>query len=227
MPDHPDHDHDPGRPVPRADEEWDGWYADRDQVWSGEPNGSLVAEIAAQPPGRALDVGCGEGADAVWLAQRGWQVTALDVSQVALDRGRTAAAAAGVEVAWVHSGLADAPVPSASFDLVTMHYPAVPRTRGADAVVTLLRAVAPGGTLLVVYHADFDEEQARAHGFDPADYLALDDIRAGLDDAWTIEVDERRERKVAASSPGAHHTHDLVLRAMRRRSAPDRADDAS
>jgi hypothetical protein len=62
-----------------------------------------------------------------------------------------------------------------------------------------------------------DEEQARAHGFDPAEYLALADIRAGLDDAWDVETDERRARKVAASSAGAHHTQDLVLRARRRR----------
>jgi SAM-dependent methyltransferase len=210
------HDHDPGRTVPRAAEEWDGWYADRDRVWSGEPNGSLVAETSTQPPGRALDVGCGEGADAVWLAQRGWQVTALDVSQVALDRARTAADAAGVEVDWVHAGLVHAPLPRASFDLVTTHYPAVPRPPGAEAVDALLGAVAPGGTLLVVFHADMDEEQAREHGFDPADYLALDDIRAGLDDAWDVEMDERRARSVAACSAGAHHSEDLVLRARRR-----------
>jgi SAM-dependent methyltransferase len=216
MPAH-DHDHSTGRTVPRAAEDWDGWYADRDQVWSGEPNGSLVAEISAETPGRALDVGCGEGADAVWLAQRGWQVTALDVSQVALDRARTAAGVAGVEVDWVHAGLAEAPLPRASFDLVTTHYPAVPRARGAEAVDALLGAVAPGGTLLVVYHADMDEEQARAHGFDLADYLAVEDIRAALDEAWDVEIDERRARNVASGSAGAHHSHDLVLRASRRR----------
>ena len=68
--------------------EWDAMYAERDAVWSGEPNPHLVAEVAALTPGTALDVGCGEGADAVWLARQGWAVTAVDVSQVALERAR-------------------------------------------------------------------------------------------------------------------------------------------
>ena len=67
-------------------EEWDARYAEADRVWSGNPNGALVAEVAGLLPGRALDVGCGEGADAVWLAGRGWDVTALDVSKIAIDR---------------------------------------------------------------------------------------------------------------------------------------------
>jgi len=73
--------------------EWDRRYADREQLWSGQPNGALVAEVASLMPGRLLDVGCGEGADAVWLARRGWDVTALDVTGVALERARVVEAA--------------------------------------------------------------------------------------------------------------------------------------
>jgi SAM-dependent methyltransferase len=116
--------------------EWDTRYSRAGRVWSGRPNGSLVAEIAGLEPGRALDVGCGEGADAVWLARQGWQVTALDVSQVAIERGRRAAAAAGVEIEWVHASLAEAGLEAGSFDLVSALPGAPPdsgQRRGARA----------------------------------------------------------------------------------------------
>lgn len=79
-------------------EEWDRWYASMEQLWSGLPNAALVSEVAGLAPGRALDVGCGEGADAVWLARQGWTVTALDVSRVALDRAAVYAREADVRV---------------------------------------------------------------------------------------------------------------------------------
>ena len=82
------------------------------------------------------------------------------------------------------------------------------------AVVALLAAVAPGGTLLVVHHADIDPEEAKARGFDPADYVAPADVAALLDDGWRVEVDEKRSRDITGGA-GAHHTHDLVLRARR------------
>jgi SAM-dependent methyltransferase len=195
---------------------WDERYSEAEQVWSGEPNGALVAEVADLPPGRALDVGCGEGADAVWLALRGWQVTALDVSVVALDRARAAAAARGAEVRWLHAGLLDAALPAGEFTLVSAQYPALLKTPGQDAERALLAAVAPGGTLLVVHHDGFDSEEAKAHGFDPADYVAPGDVAALLRDDWQAGPLERRQRSVTGGA-GAHHTHDLVLRAVRLR----------
>ncbi|MDX6619829.1 MAG: hypothetical protein QOK36_2215 [Gaiellales bacterium] len=196
--------------------EWDSRYARADRVWSGRPNGSLIVEAPGLDPGSALDVGCGEGADAVWLAQRGWQVTALDVSQVALERGRRAAEAAGVQIEWVHAGLVDARLPPGSFDLVSVHYPALRRTPGDDAVHALLEAVAPGGTLLVVHHADVDRAQSLEHGFDPDDYVGSDDVASALGAGWEVQVQERRPRDVPEGGGGGHHTHDLVLRARRR-----------
>ncbi len=98
-----------GDPEVRA--EWDNRYADRQRLWSGRPNGALVAEVAGLPRGRVLDVGCGEGADAVWLARGGWEVTALEVSGVALERAAGHARDAGVTVRWVHAGLAEAALP--------------------------------------------------------------------------------------------------------------------
>ncbi len=198
------------------DREWDARYGREDRVWSGRPNGSLVAEVHDLEPGSALDAGCGEGADAVWLAERGWQVTALDVSRVALARGREAAEAAGVEVDWLHAGLVEAALPDGSFALVSAHYPALRRTPGDDAVRALLAAVAPGGTLLVVHHADVDRGHSLARGFDPDDYVSSGDVAAALGDGWEVQVQERRPRNVPESGGGGHHTHDLVLRARRR-----------
>ncbi len=194
--------------------EWDERYASAEQVWSGRPNGALVAEVAGLRPGRALDVGCGEGADVVWLAQQGWDVTGLDVSQVALDRAAMHARQAGASVRWVHADLVQAQLPAGAFDLVSAQYPALLRTPGDDAQRALLAAVAPGGTLLVVHHADIDPEEAKARGFDPADYVGPADVAALLDDGWRVEVDEKRSRDITGGA-GAHHTHDLVLRARR------------
>jgi SAM-dependent methyltransferase len=197
--------------------DWDERYRANTQIWSGRPNGALVTEVGGEAPGRALDVGCGEGADAVWLAQRGWQVTALDVSKVALDRAKAAALAADVEVRWLHAGLIEARLPEASFDLVSAQYPALLRTPGDEAVTALFAAVAPGGTLLFVHHADMDHEHEGDHDFDPADYIGVEDVRkAALTVGWKVHVDERRPRSVSGGG-GAHHIEDLVLRLTRRR----------
>jgi SAM-dependent methyltransferase len=196
--------------------DWDERYAESGQVWSGRPNGALVTETEDLSPGRALDVGCGEGADAVWLALRGWEVTGLDVSRVALGRAEAAAADAGVSVRWLAAGLLEAELEPGGFDLVSVQYPALRRTTHHDAERALLAAVAPGGTLLVVLHADVDAEQSREHGFDPGDYVGRDEVVAVLDDSWRVETDERRPRTVDGGS-GAQHTHDLVLTARRLR----------
>ena len=194
---------------------WDERYSSAEQVWSGEPNGALVREAAGLPPGLALDVGCGEGADAVWLAGHGWDVTALDVSEVALERAARHAGQARVPVRWVHAGLTEAPLPPGTFGLVSAQYPALLRTVNHDAERALLAAVAPGGTLLVVHHhPPIDAEQARAHGLDPDDYVTPGDVAALLDGRWRVEVNEIRARSVTAGA-GSHHTHDLVLRARR------------
>jgi 2-polyprenyl-3-methyl-5-hydroxy-6-metoxy-1,4-benzoquinol methylase len=130
---------------------WDARYSERGGArWSGRPNGRLLAEVASLPPGRALDVGCGEGADAIWLARNGWTVIAADISEVAVTRAREAAELAGAVVEWVRGDALRTAFPAGSFDLVLMQYPALPKAAGEAAVRALLDTVRPGGLLLAV-----------------------------------------------------------------------------
>ena len=184
-------------------------------MWSGRPNGRLRAEIADLTPGRALDVGCGEGADAIWLAQRGWTVTAIDISAVAIARAREAAGRAGVEVQWVCGDALQLDLPARSFDLVSLQYPALPKREGDRAMAVLLDTVRVGGVLLAVYH-DLDDshrEHMKARGEDPADFVDAADLRRLLRDDFTIELDAVEPR--VDPPPGTPHIGDVVLRACR------------
>ncbi|MFE5492645.1 SAM-dependent methyltransferase [Streptomyces virginiae] len=162
--DHPTHEHQHAHenaaengngPVPGGEEFWDGRYSESTRIWSGKPNSLLVREAQDLAPGRALDLGCGEGADTVWLAGRGWRVTATDISKVALGRAAEHAAEAGVAdlVDWQRHDFAQS-FPEGEFDLVSacfLHsYGEFPRERILRRAAA---AVAPGGTLLVVGHA--------------------------------------------------------------------------
>ena len=194
---------------------WDERYGAVEQFWSGRPNDVLVAEVSGVAPGRALDVGCGEGADAIWLAEQGWQVTGVDVSQVALDRAGAAGRHAGVDVQWVCADVTVAPPTVSGYDLVSVHYPALRHSPDHAAIDALVDAVAPRGTLLVVGHYPLDPEFFRTRGFDPADFVQPGDVAASLDDSWTIEADAPRPR-TSPPPPGTPFTHDYVLRARRR-----------
>ena len=207
---------------------WDELYSGRDQLFSGNPNGVLVTEVTGLPPGQALDVGCGEGADAHWLARQGWMVTAVDISRIALERAARvsgagefaaiapdqAATAARGRVAmaggvcWTHADLAVTPPPARSFDLVSVQY--FPLTKEKPALGGLLAAVAPGGTLLMVGHDPNDLPPE----FDRDDYYWPAEIAELLGDGWTIHVNETR-RRVTPPPPGTPHVNDTVLRAER------------
>jgi len=197
--------------------EWDARYSERDGTrWSGRPNGRLIAEVASLTPGRALDVGCGEGADAIWLARSGWTVTAIDISEVAVTRAREAAEQAGAVVEWVCGDALQTPFPARSFDFVSMQYPALPKAAGEAAVRALLDTVRPGGLLLAVYHDLNDEhrEHMKSRGVDPADYVDADDLGRLLGEAFTIEVHAVEPR--IDPPPDNPHIADVVLRARRR-----------
>jgi SAM-dependent methyltransferase len=208
-------------PASTEEHEWDRRYGG-DQVWSRNPNGTLVAEVTGMTPGRALDVGAGEGGDSVWLAEQGWQVTANEISRNALDRVADAADTRGVGIARNHAN-ANAPDPfgGETFDLVSVQYPAIPRTPEDRGVANLLAAVAPGGTLLAVGHdlapmrAPVDTH-TESRMFDADASLRVADLATAIagDPAWEIEVHETRPRPPGAAS--GHHVDDEVLRARRR-----------
>jgi thioredoxin reductase/SAM-dependent methyltransferase len=209
-----------GRPSGHATD-WDHRYSG-EPMWSGNPNGTLVHEITGLAPGRALDVGAGEGADALWLAEQGWEVTANDISQRALDRVDTQARRRGLALR-CHRADANAlaAFEPAAFDLVSAQYASMPRTPDGRGVRNLLDAVAPGGTLLVVSH---DLEPMRApidttthsRAFDPDAYVRVDDVAAALASTpgWDIDVHEKRTRP-GGSATASHHVDDIVLRARR------------
>jgi len=137
------------------EEFWDLRYRESDQIWSGNPNVILVREITGVEPGSALDLGCGEGADAIWLARRGWRVTATDISGVALERAARHAASADVadRIDWQRHDLGVS-FPEGVFDLVSAHFLHSPGDMPRERILrTAASAVAPGGTLLIVGHA--------------------------------------------------------------------------
>jgi SAM-dependent methyltransferase len=134
---------------------WEERYSGDDQIWSGEPNLQLVAEASDLAPGTALDLGCGEGGDAIWLARRGWAVAGADFSTAGLARAARLAAQAGVaeRTDWWRVDAREFDAGGRTFDLVTTHYLHPPDGGMVDVVGRLAAAVAPGGHLLVVGHA--------------------------------------------------------------------------
>lgn len=201
--------------------DWDARYG-AEPLWSGRPNGTLVAEALRLNPGRVLDVGAGEGGDAMWFAENGWIVTASDVSPRALGRIIEEADRRGLSVQALHADAnASAPFPEGAFDLVSAQYASIPRTPDDRAVANLLGAVGPGGTLIVVSH-DLEpmrqplDTTLQSRAFDPDAYVRVEDIAATLvnDENWDIELHELRSRPTGATS--THHVDDIVLRARRR-----------
>ncbi|MFV2196865.1 class I SAM-dependent methyltransferase [Nocardiopsis sp. LOL_012] len=195
---------------------WDERYSSSERLFSGNPNGVLVTEVSDLPPGHALDLGCGEGGDALWLARRGWRVTAVDVSRVALRRAAAAGADVADRVAWTQTDLATAPPPAGRFDLVSAQYFPLRREPGHTALLGLLSAVAVGGTLLYVGHDIADLPPEHERDFDPNDYYHPADVAGLLDGDWEVLADGARPR-TAPAPPGTHHAHDTVLRARRLR----------
>jgi SAM-dependent methyltransferase len=206
----------------RHDEQsFEEMYRATDALWSGRPNAQLVSEAADLPPGTALDIGCGEGADAVWLAARGWRVTGVDFAATALERAAAGAVAAGEEVAarieWVRADVTRWTPEPGSFDLVSAQYMHLPTEQRRALFARLADAVRPGGQLLLVGH-DVSDIAAGAHRPEEPDrFFTADEAAAALDPAtWEVLVAEARPRP-AHRHEGEHITvHDAVLRARRR-----------
>ncbi|MGW0700223.1 class I SAM-dependent methyltransferase [Streptomyces sp. NPDC002867] len=199
---------------------WEERYRGHAAAGARRPNPQLITEAGGLPPGTALDAGCGEGADAVWLASRGWRVTAVDIAAIALRRAREHAQALGDAVAsrieWIEADLTTWAPAAGHFDLVSTHYvhPAAAR----DALFRRLAAsVAPGGTLLVVGHHPSAPQVHVSHATAREVHFTAEEIAAGLDpDRWDIAVAEARTRSVTAHDGREIALRDAVLRARRR-----------
>jgi 2-polyprenyl-3-methyl-5-hydroxy-6-metoxy-1,4-benzoquinol methylase len=192
---------------------WESFYT-AGRRWSGRPNASLVAEVAGLVPGRALDLGCGQGGDAIWLAQQGWTVTGVDVSATALEAAAAHAQDAGVAgaITWERRDLGTS-LPDGPFHLVTCSYLHSPVEIPWGAILRDAAArVAPGGTLLVIAHARSPEHHH-------ADLPTLAEVRAELEPAttgWEVVTSELRAFDHAFADEAPRRRVDIVVCLTRR-----------
>ncbi|MBA2560752.1 MAG: NAD(P)/FAD-dependent oxidoreductase, partial [Propionibacteriales bacterium] len=199
--------------------DWDERYRSTPAVWSGDPNPQLVAEATELPAGSALDIGSGEGADAIWLAERDWRVTALDFSTVALQRAAEHAASASPQTAeridWRHADLRDWAPDGNTYDLVSSQFMHLPDGGMTGVVARLAQAVAPGGTLLVVGHHPSDAATGlRWHGSDI--HFTAEELVDVLDpDTWQVLVSDVRPRETRGPDGDPVTVQDVVIRARR------------
>ena len=199
---------------------WDERYASTDLVWSATPNQFLPPEVEGLTPGRALDLACGEGRNAIWLAEQGWQVTGVDFSAVGIEKASRLAAERGVEGSWV---VADATTwtPTSSFDLVIVFYLQLPAVDRRAAIRTAVSALAEGGTFVLVAHDLLNLTEGHGGPKDPGVLQTAEDV---LDDLAQAELElgaelvtERAGRidRVVTTDDGPRTAIDTLVRARR------------
>ena len=189
---------------------WDERHAARDPIESFEPDPTLVDEIGSLRPGRALDLGAGDGRNAIWLASQGWHVTAVDFSGVALDRGRALATARGVRVEWQLADLLEWSPGVGGFDLVTLFFIHLPPDERRAVYARAAAAVAPGGTLLIVGHDRTNLEVGVGGPQDPAVLFTPGEVAAELVGFRVDQADAVRRPAVDGRGP-----IDAIVRAVR------------
>ena len=194
-------------------EHWDERYGTEELIWKAEPNRFLVEELDALPPGRALDVACGEGRNAVWLASKGWRVTGVDFSRAGLAKAQRLATDRGVEVTWVEADVVEWRPPTASFDLVVVMYLHLPAEQRRRALAHAAAALAPGGVLLVVGHDTSNLLKGTGGPQDPAVLFGPEEIVEDLSDLQ-IERAEQVKRTVVTDA-GEATAIDALVRAVR------------
>ncbi|MGW3998157.1 SAM-dependent methyltransferase [Amycolatopsis sp. NPDC004772] len=187
---------------------WEALYQrDEHRIWSGNVNANLRTEVESLKPGHALDLGSGEGGDAIWLAKHGWTVDGVDISTTALARAAEAGAEAGVTVNWLHRNILEWR-PEAQYDLVSAQYMHLPPDLRRDVFTAAAAAIRPGGSLLVVGHSP--KAMRQFDGQKPPEelYFEPEEITGYLGDPWqwVVETCETRGE--------GHHT-DAVYRARR------------
>jgi len=200
-----------------AREDWNARYAQKELLWTAEPNRLFAAEVGGLEPGRALDLACGEGRNAVWLAERGWAVTAVDFSDVALGKGARLAESRGVEVDWVVADVLEYEPEPAAFDLVVLLYLQLPHEELVRAFRHAAGAVAPGGTLFVLGHDTTNLVDGYGGPKDASVLFTPEDVTAALE-GLVVERAEKVERTVVLDD-GEATAIDALVRATRHRAA--------
>jgi SAM-dependent methyltransferase len=198
--------------VDRSD--WNARYAGCELVWGAEPNRFLAAELGGvEARGSALDLACGEGRNAIWLASRGWRVTAVDFSQVAIERARRLAARQGVRVAWLCDDVTSFEPPQGAFELVVIAYLQLPMAERRGVLAHAASALSPGGDLLMIGHARRNLTEGVGGPRDPAVLWDLDELAAELE-ALGLVVERCQElRRPVATSDGVGQAIDALARA--------------
>jgi SAM-dependent methyltransferase len=194
-------------------EAWDERYAAADLVWSATPNRFVAAELAGLRPGRALDLACGEGRNALWLAERGWQVTAVDFSRAGLDKGRALQErhprSRELRVDWVHADALTFEGGPGSYDLVLLAYLQLTFDERYTAVRRAFNALRVGGTFFLVAHDSTNLTEGTGGPTDPSVLFTAEDVLADLDgERFHVERAERVARAVPADDTSPTHRHD-------------------
>ena len=197
---------------------WDERYAASGLVWSRGPNQFVEAECAGLPPGTAVDLAAGEGRNAIWLARRGWRVTAVDFSTVALDKGRTLAGDLAVD--WVCAD-ATAWTPAEPVDLVVVAYFQVPAADRRTAHRHAVESLRPGGTFVLVAHDTTNLTEGTGGPQDASVLMTAGDVLADLDGIGVDVVRAERVERVVATADGhggeeQRIAYDALVRLTRR-----------
>lgn len=192
---------------------WDERYGATELVWGAGPNRFLVDEVTGLKPGTALDVACGEGRNAIWLAQNGWQVVGVDFSPVGLEKASRLAEESGVTVEWAQGDLTTWEPPN-TFDLVIVMYLHLPGDIRHSVFARMAKSVARGGTMLVVGHDMLNLSEGTGGPQNPAVLYGPEDVVGDIGSVLTIERAERVRRPVSTSE-GEATAIDVLVRAHR------------
>lgn len=195
--------------------DWDDRYRTAELVWKAEPNQFVMREVSDLTPARALDVACGEGRNAIWLASQGWRVTGVDFSSVALDKARQLAEGRGLEVDWIEADITEWRPEPAAYDLVLLayvHFAAPLRTALHRAMVGALR---PGGRLLVIAHDSTNLDQGTGGPQSPEVLFSPDDVVADVADLGLATERAARVTRVVTTDQGATRAIDALVRLYR------------
>ena len=200
-----------------AREDWNARYAQKELLWSAEPNRLFAAEVGGLPPGRALDLACGEGRNAVWLAERGWRVTAVDFSDVALAKAARLAESRGVDVDWVVADVLDHEPEPRAFDLAAVLYLQLPRDELLRAVRRRPARSPREARSFVLGHDTTNLVDGYGGPKDVSVLFTPEDVTAALE-GLVVERAETVERTVALDD-GEATAIDALVRATRHRAA--------